>query len=275
MLTMTKGINGRTFPPDAPLAEIVPRAAAAGFHAFEPVLSDSGPLHIDSDEKALRDAGETIRNAGLDVPSIATDLFGKHNLASPDPAERTRARDIAVAMLDRARWIGAPAILVIPGVVGRWNDKTPCARYADVLARAATALHDLDTEAETHGVKIALENAGNRFLLSPVEMREFLDRINSPWIGAGLDVGDILHVGYPQDWIAELDYRIVRVHVNDVRLGAGNPDAFCPLGDGDVDWPAVIAALRRIGYDGPLTYEGPGDPDDIAKRLDRILAATA
>ena len=54
-------------------------------------------------------------------------------------------------------------------------------------------------------------------------------------------------------------------------LAVGTLDGFCQLGDGDVDWPTVVTALKRAGYDGPVTYEGPGDPADVARRIDRIL----
>jgi sugar phosphate isomerase/epimerase len=40
-----------------------------------------------------------------------------------------------------------------------------------------------------------------------------------------------------------------------------------------VDWAKVTAALREVGYDGPLTYEGGGDPGDVLRRLLMILGA--
>ena len=91
-------------------------------------------------------------------------------------------------------------------------------------------------------------------------------------MNAYLDVGNILKFGFPQDWIDILGRRIVRIHLKDFKIAVGNIDGFCPLGDGDADWPAVISALKRHGYDGPLTYEGPGDLADISQRIDQILA---
>ncbi len=181
-------------------------------------------------------------------------------------------------MLDRAAWIGTDAILVVPAVVGRAGDATPTTRYADALNRTYDALAQLRFEAEDRGVRIALENVWNRFLLSPIETAGLIDRLATPWIGVYFDTGNVMPFGYPEDWIATLGPRIVRVHLKDYALARPGPDGFCPLGEGDVNWPAVITALKtHAGYKGPMTYEGPGDPNEIAQRLDTILrhAATA
>ena len=49
------------------------------------------------------------------------------------------------------------------------------------------------------------------------------------------------------------------------------------LGEGDCDWPAIVAALDGIGYEGWASAEvRGGDADrlrDIRERMDRILAS--
>ncbi|MFQ5807451.1 MAG: sugar phosphate isomerase/epimerase family protein, partial [Phycisphaerae bacterium] len=61
------------------------------------------------------------------------------------------------------------------------------------------------------------------------------------------------------------------VHVKDYNLRRPGSAGFCPLGEGSVDWPRVVGALRQVGYDGPLTYEGRGDPAEICRRLRNII----
>lgn len=267
---MKKSINGWTFEAGLPVARAARRAAAAGFEAFEPVAYASGPLTVDGDERSWREAGDAIRGAGLDVASLACGLFWRWNYTSPDAADRTKAMELTTVLVQRAAWLGAPAVLVVPGCVGERMDARPRTTYAQALVHAASALTELASTAEQHGVFLAIENVCNKFLLSPVEMRELLDRVNSAWVGAYLDVGNAMAFGYPQDWIETLGPRIVRVHVKDFRLDAGETGGFCPLGEGDVDWAAVMTALRRIGYDGPLTYEGKGEPADIAERMGKL-----
>lgn len=271
---MKKGINGWTFSPQTPIAAAARQAAAAGFAALEPVMTDTGELRPDTDEPTCRALADAIRAAGIEVSAVACGMFWTSNYTARDPSLRQAAIDLTIALLDRAGWLGAPAALVIPGVVGRWDETTPRIRYDDALAAAMDALRGLSCEAERRGVVIAIENVWNRFLLSPTEMRDLIDHVNSPWVKVCLDVGNVMPFGYPQDWIAILGRRIARVHVKDFKLGHGDAGGFCPVGDGDVNWPAVLAALRQARYEGPLTYEGPGELQDISVRLDKVLTAS-
>jgi hexulose-6-phosphate isomerase len=258
-----------------PLAEVARAARGAGFDGLEPTLEQEGELAITTSEPACRKVGDMIRDAGLEVASLACGLFWQASYTSPDPEDRARARDWTIAGLDRARWLGTDTLLVVPGVVGHFRQPavqiTP---YAEALRQTYEALCELAGEAEERGVAIAIENVWNQFLLSPVEMRDLIDRVNSPMVRVYFDVGNVLKLGFPQDWIETLGRRIARVHLKDFKIAMGNLDGFCPLGEGDADWPAIMLALERIGYTGPLTYEGPGDPADIAARIDRIKTGT-
>lgn len=273
---MKKSINGWTFPGQTPIAEIASTIKAAGFQAFEPTIGLDGELTVTTDEPACRALGESIRNAGLEVASLACGLFWQASYSSADPADRQQAKDWTIAGLERAAWLGTDALLVVPGLVGHFKEPTvlKCS-YADALNRAFDALCELAPVAEKHGVVIAIENVWNQFLLSPVEIADLIDRVNSPWVRVYLDVGNVLKFGFPHDWINILAGRISRIHLKDFNLSIATLEGFCPLGDGDVDWLAVMTALKQIGYDGPLTYEGPGEPADIAARIDRILATIA
>lgn len=274
MTMMSKGLNGWTFPASMPIAEAARAARAAGFDTFEPTLNAEGELTPTTDEDSCRRLGETIRETGLQVSSLATALFWKTSFTSADASVRAAAEELTISCLDRARWLGADTLLVVPGMVR--HDAQPrhlVCGYADALARSYHALRRLIPEAERRGVVLALENVWNSFLLSPVELAEFIDRLNSPWIGAYLDIGNVLKFGVPQDWIEVLGRRITRVHVKDFSVAVGTKQGFVLPGDGDADWPAIMAALRTTGYDGPLTFEGRGDLADISARMDRILSA--
>jgi len=272
---MRRSINAWFFEASTPVVEMARRCAAAGFEALELVLENEGVLTPQTDQATCRSYGQQVRDAGLHVASLATGLFWQTHYGSDDPETRQKAYDLTLSILDRAAWLGAEAILVIPAVVGAWNAATPSVRYADALNRSFETLHRLAYEAEQRGVILAVENVWNRFLLSPVELADLIDRVNSPWVGAYLDVGNVLAFGFPQDWIDTLGRRIVRVHLKDYDLSNPGIEGFCPLGEGSVDWPAVMAALSRAGYDGPLTYEGRGDLADIKVRMDRILSLLA
>ena len=122
---------------------------------------------------------------------------------------------------------------------------------------------------------IAVENVWNKFLLSPLEMREFIDNFNTSQVGVYFDVGNVLLTGYPDQWIRILGSRIKRVHIKDFKLSVGNPDGFVDLLDGDVDFEAVKQALSEINYDGYVTAEmipfTPGRPEKTAVAMKKIF----
>ena len=85
--------------------------------------------------------------------------------------------------------------------------------------------------------------------------------------------------GYPEDWILTLGKRIRRIHFKDYKLsGRGEPARGTDLLEGDVNWKAVMAALVKTGYSGPISPEigrNPGKPDqliEVSAALDKILA---
>ena len=60
--------------------------------------------------------------------------------------------------------------------------------------------------------------------------------------------------------------------------GRGEPARGADLLEGDVNWKAVMAALVKTGYNGPISPEigrNPGKPDqlrEVSAALDKILA---
>ena len=239
---------------------------------FEPVVSAEGTLRPDTPLAEFTALADQAAGLGLQLVGLATGLFWQFNYASPDEHDRQRAHDLTLRLLDRAVAAHAGAVLVVPAVVGRCDDARPTTSYADALSYTVDAFSNLRHEAEARAVVLAIENVWNRFLLSPLEAADLVDRINSPYVGWYLDVGNVVAYGYPEDWVATLGGRIARVHAKDYDLTKPGMAGFCALGDGHVNWPAVMHELAASGYDGPLTYEGAGDPAEICRRLKNILA---
>ena len=134
--------------------------------------------------------------------------------------------------------------------------------------------------AETHRVKILVENVWAGFLISALDAERFVDEIDSPWFGVYFDVGNNVRWGVPEHWIEVLGDRIGKLDIKewDERLhrSEGLRQGFAsPLGEGTIDWRNVRAALKKIGYSGWATAEvGNADRQrlaDIATRMDRIL----
>jgi L-ribulose-5-phosphate 3-epimerase len=269
---MYAAINAWAFPEGTPPSEQIVAAGSAGFSGIELVVSDDGPFRFDTPSSECAALARQAEDRGIRICGLASADFWKINYGSPHEAIRYQACELTLRALDRAADLKAEAILVVPAVPCMYNEYRMQVGYADALQRTFEALAALRADAEARQVAIAIENVWNRFLLSPVEFAGLIDRVGSPFVGTYFDIGNVVAFGFPEDWIATLGGRIKRVHAKDYNVAKGGLSGFCPLGEGSVNWPKVTAALREVGYDGPLTYEGGGDPTDILRRLLKILA---
>lgn len=270
---MKQGVNGWCFDPGTDYVTMVELAHDAGFDGVE--LNLEAP-DLEGSLSRFDEARRRAEALGMELPSVATDLYWRYPLSSADPAIRRRALAILIRQLEAARQVGAGAILVVPGIV------TPDEPYDAVYERAQSALREAAPHAERMGIVIAVEEVWNKFLLSPLEFARFVDAVGSPAVQAYFDVGNVLLFGYPEQWIQILGPRIARVHVKDFLTSVGTMAGFTHLLQGDVDWRRVMAAFRKTGYDGYLTCEIPPYPHvrgnwslpALKAGLDRIFALT-
>lgn len=253
---MKKGINIWSFPEGTSIADAIVLAKKAGFDGIELALNETGELGLDAGDKEIAEVRGRLEDAGLEIAGLATGLYWSYSMTSGDESKRSKAIDVCKKQLEVASALGVDAILVIPGAVG--VDFIPGAEvvpYDAAYDRALEAIGSLVPHAASAGVSIAIENVWNKFLLSPLELRGFIDAQGSSFVGSYFDVGNVVHSGYPEQWVRILGERIKKVHFKDYRRQAGGLHGFVDLLAGDVDYPAVVAALREIGYDNYVTAE--------------------
>jgi len=254
-ILMIKSISQWSFR-DGDLRSWMDIAKDAGFEAIELAIDEEGEISLGSSEADISDIREYAERIGLGISSLATGLFWSYPFTSSRPEIREKGIEVALKMLEVASWLGTDAILVVPGAVGvDFIPESEVVPYDVAYERASEALRRLAPDAESKGVCIAVENVWNKFLLSPLEMRDFVDAIGSDYVKVYFDVGNVLLTGYPEHWIRILGNRIKRVHLKDFRRSVGNLNGFVDLLEGDVNWPQVIDALREVGYDSYLTAE--------------------
>jgi L-ribulose-5-phosphate 3-epimerase len=253
---MKKSISIWSFYGNWNLEEKLHLAKAAGYEGFEIDLSEDGPVNLRStaaDLKAVRVAAE---RSGVALSGLATGLYWGANACSEDRAVQEKAAAILRKQIEYASALGLDAILVVPGAVG--VDFLPGGEvvpYHLAYERARDFIGAAVPAAERAGVAICLENVWNKFLLSPLEMRAFIDSFGSERVAAYLDVGNTLATGYPEHWINVLGPRIRRVHFKDYRRAVGGVDGFCDLLSGDVNWAGVMKELKAASYQGWVTAE--------------------
>lgn len=260
------------FPRTMPLPEQFELAAAAGFAGIEIGLAREGFFSFDG---PAADVATVAALATRTIP-ISGMLAGPMWQVSPtdnDPSVREQAQALVRRSVEVAGDLGVDALLLVPGTC------TADIPYAVAWERAQSFIRNLLPHCERHGVTLAVENVWNKMLYSPMEMKLFLEQIGSPDAACYFDAGNCVAFGWPQHWISCLDQHIKRVHVKGFRSQAGYTHAgFVRLLEGDVDWPAVMAALRAIGYDDWITAEiGPYELDsrkhvfDLSTDMDVLL----
>ncbi|WP_169084907.1 sugar phosphate isomerase/epimerase family protein [Paenibacillus sp. PL91] len=253
---MKKGINIWSFKGGSTIADCITTAKKAGFDGIELSLNETGELSLAATDHEIRDIQNRLEEAELEIAGLATGLYWSYPMTSESAATREKAIDVCKKQLELAAALGVDTILVIPGAVG--VDFIPGSEITDyeyAYDRALESIGKLVPFAESAGVSIGIENVWNKFLLSPLELRSFVDAHGSAFVGSYFDVGNALQNGYPEQWIRILGHRIKKVHFKDYRRQAGGLHGFVDLLAGDVDYPAVMAALRAIGYSNYVTGE--------------------
>ena len=240
---------------------------AAGFDGVE-MNSPNGPPN-DEIKKA---AAET----GVLIEGMVDSVHWRITLSHPNPEVRESGLKALEQALRDCKDLGGTSVLLVPGVVNANVSYDECYQRSQEQIRKAIPL------ARELGVKIAIEDVWNDFLLSPMEAARYVDEFDAPdAVGWHMDIGNIMAYGYPEQWIKILGKRIVKLHAKGFsrkKMDAeGRYKAFdVKLDEGDINWKAVMAALDEVPYSTWMCAEVPGggldELSDISKRMDKILA---
>ena len=267
---MKKGVNIWSFDQSKSIEECMILAKKAGFEGIELALAKTGKLSMESIDEEILDVKKKADEIGIKICSLATGLYWQYSLTANSPLIREKAKEVVKKQIDVAALLGVDCILVCPGTVGvdfRPEDVVPDAEdisffagseiidYDVAYERSMEALRELAPYAERKKVIIGIENIWNKFLLSPLEFRNFIDEIGSDFVKVFLDVGNMVLYGYPEQWIKILGDRIKKVHFKDFRRSAHGLSGFVDLLAGDVNWVKVIESFDKIGYDGWASAE--------------------
>lgn len=238
--------------------EFIEWAQTVGLDGVELTVGDA--IQIDITESACVRIAEFAKRKSIGLRTLATGFYWGNSPGSADGSERQRTIEFTRKYLQIAKWIGAETVLVVPGASRvPWDPSRPVTSYRTVWEKSVQSLKELEPLAEALQVNIGLENVWGRFLFSPMEWKCYLDQFTSARIGMYFDVGNCCLYVRPQDYIEMLGSKIKAVHIKNWAgdaLAGGNLHGFGEdLAVGEVDFPAVLAALRTAKYSGPLTAE--------------------
>jgi len=238
---------------------------AAGFDGIEP---GSGMNR----EEVI----EAAKSAGLAISSVCNSKHWDFPLSHPDAAVREKGMEAMKTAIEDAHAYGTDAVLLVPGTV---NKKVA---YDECWTRSTECIKKLLPTAERLKVTICIENVWNNFLLSPLEAARYVDQFKSNRVGFYFDCGNILHYGYPEQWVRILGPRIRRIHIKEFSAQIADKQGRwagfdVQLTEGDVPWADIMHEVRKTYRGGWLTTE-QGNPSsfeeltDLRERLDKIIS---
>jgi len=237
--------------------EFIDWAASKGLDGVELTVGDC--LSVDVTESEAKSLAAYAKEKGVGLRTLAGGFGWGKWLCADDPAERAEAIAFAKKYLQLASWIGAETVLMVPGATRvAWDASHAEVSYLGAWNNLLASLREIAPVAESLGVNFALENVWNRFLVSPMEWKVFLDQAGSSRIGLYFDVGNCCLNTNPADWPEILGDRIKAVHLKNFEESdsAGGLHGFGDdLFRGVVDFGKVFAAFKKAGYAGPFTVE--------------------
>ncbi len=243
---MKVGISCIITPQEWSFSELLANCQKLGYEAVEPVIRNDGELTLDTEPSRLAEMAAEAQTAGIELASSVHQVKPRVDIMTNDLA----CREASMAAIERSlrvtQGLGIDTMLITPGNLG------PDCHYDDAYYNALTTLRALAPAVEEIGVNLAVEYVWNWFLTSPLEYRRFLDDVDCTQIGFYFDSGNMAIQGYPEQWVNILGRHMKKVHLKDFRR---SDYSWPPLTEGDVDFPAVMAELRQIGYDGALLSE--------------------
>jgi sugar phosphate isomerase/epimerase len=265
--------------PDLDLDHVLAFARESGFDTVEPMCWPvgraerryAGVTHIDATRFGRAEADAVLALCARHGVSIS----GLGYYPNPLTADAAEA-EVCIGHLKRV--ISAAALLGV-NQVNTFIGRDPARPPADNWRVFDERWPGIVRHAEAGGVRIGIENCpmyftqdewpgGKNLAVSPSAWREMFRRIPSRALGLNYDPSHL--VWQQMDPVAPLrefadriyhvhakDVRVDRKRLNDVGILAPPLDYHSPKlpGMGDIDWGAFVAALREVGYRGPVCVE--------------------
>ncbi len=216
---------------------------------------------------------EAIRESGLPVDGSVVTSHWNVRHTDPSPEVRAQALETFKRAIEDTHAVGGNTVLLVAGHGKDGSKEEIWKRCVDNVSQAIPLAAQL-------GVYIAIENVWNHFMYDHAgdhlqtanQYVQFVDELNSPWLGMQFDIGNHWKYGSMGDWIRQLGHRIVKL---DLKGFSRAKDSFTKIGEGDLDWADVRKALLEIHFTGWAAAEvGGGDLDrlkEISANMDRVF----
>lgn len=168
-------------------------------------------------------------------------------LISPTSEGRDRRVDFLCRCIDLAKELNSDAVSFWSGV-WRGDDESHAWQWLLDGCRRVTDY------AEQRGMQLAFEPEPGMLIETNEQYGRLAEQIGSKRFGLTIDIGHVQCVedGSIADHLRRWVKPLCNVHIEDMRRGVHEHLRF---GEGEIDFPPVMAALREIGYTGCVNVE--------------------
>lgn len=228
------GIQSYCFRNFQPLSALIDCLKRVGLHYVE-----IWPGHLDYK------AGRTVARQGLDALKKAAITIDSYGVVGVD-ADEKKSREL----FEFCKMAGLQSFSI-----GGVNDD---------------AIDLVESLCDEYGVNVAIHNHGCRHEFGSFDVLEELFSRTSSRIGLCMDTAWALDSGEdPVAGVERFADRLYGVHLKDFIFDEAHKPKDVLIGTGGLDLPAFMDALHGIGFDGYLSLEYEGNPDDP---MDEVMA---
>lgn len=277
--------NFHSLGPSADPENAIDIIGGMGFDGIELIATSRGDFKTFWTGERVDRLKRKVEQNKLQVSQFAMFQPAVENLSSLNRQDREQALDDFESGCRLAARFEAPFVnIVAPWARELKGPTTYLPRYYDVESGAPEKKFHIDIapdfdwaqvwstfvetvagcvqRAKAHGLKFSIENHTHTLLPDTGSLLRLWDAIHDPALGVNLDAGWIqLEREYPPVAIYKLKGHVMNLHLRDID---GLMRSFPPIGQGVMDFKAIIDALKRTGYQGFVSLEQdghPGDPD--------------
>ncbi|MCH8923882.1 MAG: sugar phosphate isomerase/epimerase [Planctomycetes bacterium] len=226
-------------------------------------LEVNSPSDLDRDE-----AARAQKKTGMKIHGVIDSVHWRMRLSDPNAGVRAKGVEALRTAIDDAKFFGADTVLLVPGQVTHAETEN----YQQCWSRSQEEIRKVIPQATDAGVKIAIEVVWNDFITKPEQLIQYVDDFETPTVGAYFDCSNMIKYGVPPaTWIRMLGKRMLKFDFK----GYSHEKKWVPIGEGDENWPEILAALDDVEYHGWATSEvaGGGEEElrEIADRMNGVL----
>lgn len=262
------------------IEDTIAKIADLGYSGIE-ILADvphAWPAGLLEERKqSIRDClsqhGLTISNINAFMMNAVADPrqpYWHPGWTDPDPHYRAIRREHTKRALHLAKDIGAANITTEPG--GQLMEEQTWEEGAKIFYDELMPCVELAEQLE---VQLLIEPEPELLIEKFGEYLDFVERIESPWVGLNFDIGHAYCVSEdPQDWVEQMARYTKHYHFEDIADTRVHQHLI--PGRGAIDFEATLSAIEQTDYDGWITvelYPYIDNPDDAARQAREYLTA--